>query len=51
MKNEIKLIEKVFNDKQVRTIWNQSEEFATLTNILTKIWSGYTVKEINNTKD
>lgn len=26
MKNEIKLIEKVFNDKQVRTIWNPNEE-------------------------
>lgn len=26
MKNELKIVEKVFEDKQIRTVWNSNEE-------------------------
>ena len=50
---------KLFEDKSVRTIWNDEQEkwyfsvvdiIAILTNILTQTWSGYSVKEYKNLK-
>lgn len=43
-------IRKEFTDELKRTGINQSKDFAILTNVLTKVWSGYTVKEYKNLK-
>ena len=43
-------IRKEFTDELKRTGINQSKDFAILTNILTQVWSGYSVKEYKNLK-
>ena len=43
-------IRKEFTDELRRTGISQSKDFAILTNILTEVWSGYTVKEYKNLK-
>ena len=42
---------KEFTDELQNKGINKAQEFATLTNILTKIWSGYTVKEYKELKN
>ena len=42
---------KEFTDELQNKGINKSQEFATLTNILTKVWSGYTVKEYKELKN
>ena len=43
-------IRKEFTDELKRTGISQSKDFAVLTNVLTQVWSGYTVKEYKNLK-
>ena len=43
-------IRKEFTDELKRTGITKSKDFAILTNILTQVWSGYTVKEYKNLK-
>lgn len=43
-------IRKEFTDELKRTGINQSKDFAILTNILTQVWSRYSVKEYKNLK-
>lgn len=43
-------IRKEFTDELKRTGIHQSKDFAILTNILTQVWSGYSVKEYKNLK-
>ena len=43
-------IRKEFTDELKRAGITQSKDFAILTNILTQVWSGYTVKEYKNLK-
>lgn len=43
-------IRKEFTDELKRTGISESKDFAILTNILTQVWSGYTVKEYKNLK-
>ena len=42
---------KEFTDELQNKGINKAQEFATLTNILTKVWSGYTVKEYKELKN
>ena len=42
---------KEFTDELKNKGINKAQEFATLTNILTKVWSGYTVKEYKELKN
>lgn len=44
-------IRKEFTDELKRTGITKSKDFAILTNILTQVWSGYTVKEYKNLKE
>lgn len=43
-------IRKEFTDELRRTGISESKDFAILTNVLTQVWSGYTVKEYKNLK-
>lgn len=43
-------IRKEFTDELKRTGINQGKDFAILTNLLTQVWSGYSVKEYKNLK-
>ena len=43
-------VRKEFTDELKRVGINESKDFAILTNMLTKIWSGYSVKEYKNLK-
>ncbi|MDD3304367.1 MAG: Bro-N domain-containing protein [Clostridia bacterium] len=43
-------IRKEFTDELKRTGINKSKDFAILTNVLTQVWSGYTVKEYKEIK-
>ena len=43
-------IRKEFTDELKRTGISQNKDFAILTNVLTQVWSGYTVKEYKNLK-
>lgn len=43
-------VRKEFTDELKRTGINGNKDFSVLTNILTQVWSGYTVKEYKNLK-